>query len=94
MPDRAEAYRILDTERNHQDAKYPETAPIAQYIDIISKYADRAKAALREGDVAEYDVVMSSLRKIGAVSVRAIEHWGAPMREITASMGARYDNPQ
>jgi hypothetical protein len=80
---RADAYAIIDTERNYQDVKFPDGASVFQYLELITKYVERAKAAIRDPGSDEYDVVMQNVRKIGGVAVRAIETWGAPMRPIT-----------
>jgi hypothetical protein len=85
---REHAVKVLETERNHQDAVHPDGASVDKYLDIITKYAERAKAAIRNpNDTEAYDSVMVNFRKIGAVSLRAIETWGAPMREITGYLG-------
>ena len=76
---RERAYQVLDSERDYQDYVYPESTGGVGGIDNVVKLLTKYVRRLDEGST-DYDVVRTNIRKIGAVAVRAIDTWDAPMR--------------
>lgn len=85
MPSRDRAIDVLHTERNYQDAQFPQTLSLYEYLDLIEKYVARARAKIQGPDDP-----MEDMRKIGAVALRTIETWDAPMRAVVGAFGAHH----
>lgn len=89
---RAEAYSVLDSERDYQDMRIVRDGSTSvgdehyhtpeEYIVYLEHYlADaRATASTTWGPTAKA-ATMDKLRKVGALVVAAIEDNGAPRRE-------------
>lgn len=87
--ERPEVYKCIDGERNYQDMRWntnlrkgdvpDEEKPVAEWINYIEYHLGKAKAENyhlnKEGTLAE-------LRKVAALTVRAMEIHGCPERKI------------
>jgi hypothetical protein len=78
-----EIYKLIDDERDYQQAKYPDTRVGARsfgdYLTLIEHYFHKAQAAYRaaNGDSA----AMGVIREIAGLGVRCMEELGAAFRD-------------
>ena len=84
---RTEVYRVIDTERDHQESlpsnrsEDPKrTRMVAEYLTMLDYYVSHAQETwtMRSGN----ELVLDDMRKIAALAVRCMEEWGAPERVV------------
>lgn len=86
MSTREEVYRAIDSERAYQDLLREagrfeeEVLSVAGEIACIKTYLDQAFVAYANNPGETPQECLHTLRKIGAMCVRALEHHGAPFR--------------
>lgn len=86
---RQQVYEVIDAERDHQDRKWSQDPPLPpsdemRLIRVIMQKADAAWYVTEDNIVngtKVNPVDLEALRMIAAVSVRAMETWGAVRRE-------------
>lgn len=80
--ERNEVYRLIDGEREYQQAiGQPDEHDTGEWLQIMDYYMDQA---WNEGEDTDNDR-LASIRKIVAVGVAALEQHGCPPREALAS---------
>ena len=86
---RQQVYEVIDAERSYQDERFTQDPPLPpsdelRLIQVILRKAD-SEWYVTEDNVVKGTKVnpadLDALRMIGAVSVRAMETWGAVRRE-------------
>lgn len=85
---RTEVYNAVDTERDYQDAQREDgrftgfVLPVAGELLIMQEYIGKAISAYvsEPGEVPTPS--LEAIRKVIAVGVRTLEHYGAPRREM------------
>ncbi len=83
---RKEVYKLIDGERDYQDALLPDRREpkgtphsVGDYLTMLRSYMHKADEAwtYNAGDTAALDVI----RKIGAIAIHCMEDHGAPERK-------------
>lgn len=85
---RPEVYKLIDGERNYQDARWGVTPGSTQgwhstqeWLSFIQDYANEGlHLGTREADEVAYIKQLAILRKIAGIAVAAMEQHGAPSR--------------
>jgi hypothetical protein len=85
MPERAEVYKIIDSEREYQGDLGPDRTDssdhsVGDYLVMLDTYLRAAKDEWTNNA----GVVMSlhNVRKVAAIAVRCMEEHGAPSRAL------------
>ena len=86
--ERSEVYKLIDGERDYQDAKWNAATTTSkglhgptEWLVYIEDYVNEAKHIVsREYDPIATEKAMSIMRKIGAMAVAAMEQNEAPVR--------------
>jgi len=88
MTTRHEVYQAIDTERDYQDARWPQDntpgvpnpLTIGEFVLLLSEYVDLAKSEWAQEKKPELKTV-KIVRKIAAIAVNCMEQHGAPKRD-------------
>ena len=88
MTPREDVYAAIDTERDYQDAKWPQDgrpeAPnplsVGEFLLLIEEYAAKARTEWANEKKPE-ERTLREIRKIAGIAVNCMEQHGAPHRE-------------
>jgi hypothetical protein len=76
---RSAVYAILDTERQYQEAKFPQGNTLGESVALFNKYIARLNATYTKSPGGT-EASMEIIRKLGGIAVRAMEENGATAR--------------